>query len=68
MTCSRASNDSVTRQRDLSTLTEGKSFLCLCHDDDDDDDEENDHHFYDDDDDVRWEKVFSRDLGKEITD
>ena len=55
----------MTRQRDPSTLTEGKSFLCLSHDDHDDDIDEDDD---DDDDDLRWEKVFSRDLGKEITD
>ena len=54
----------MTRQRDPSTLTEGKSFLCLSHDDDDDDDD------FDDDynDDVVWEEVFSRNPWKEITD
>ena len=30
----------MTLQRDPSTLTEGKSFLCLSHDDDDDDDDD----------------------------
>ena len=61
----------MTRQCDPSTLTEGKSFLCLSHDDDDDDDddydeeEEDDHDFDDDDDD---EEVFTRNPWKEITD
>ena len=62
----------MTRQRDPSTLTEGKSFLCLSHDDDDDDDDDydDDDDDFDDDynDDVVWEEVFSRNPWKEITD